>query len=356
MKKLKVKLKNHRYFIYYKKNLLNEDFIVRFCKSISSSIVIITHKKIENLYGKVLLEKFSKNNVKIKLLSFEEGEINKNRKTKEYLEDQMLKNNFGKDTLIIALGGGIVSDISGFIASTYMRGISYVIIPTTLLAMVDAAIGGKTAVNISLGKNLIGTIYHPKAVFIDFDVLKTLDKKEIKNGLVEMLKHALIMSKKVFYDLLESREITENQIMKSIKIKRKVIQKDETDSSFRRILNFGHTIAHAIEASLNFQISHGQALAFGILIESHLSYVMNFLPKSQFEKILYFLKKKNLLYSLPEISQERFFAFLKRDKKNIFCETRFVLLKYIGKSINNVGIIKNHIVKSIIFCLEDKLC
>ncbi|NGX63231.1 MAG: 3-dehydroquinate synthase [Candidatus Anoxychlamydiales bacterium] len=354
MKKLKINLKHKSYEIFYKKNLLHDFFIIDFCQKLANNFVIITHKSIKNIYAKPLFENFLKKNVKVKLLSFEDGEENKTIETKTYLEEQMLKDNFTKDSLIIAIGGGIVSDISGFIAATYMRGISYVIIPTTLLAMVDASIGGKTAVNTKYGKNLIGAIYHPKAVFIDFEVLKTLSNDEMKNGLVEMLKHALIMKAFFFYDLLKSKKITQNLIIDSLKIKKQVIEKDENEKSIRKKLNFGHSISHAIEASLNYKMVHGKALAWGILIESYLSYKMNFLSYKNFEKIYNFLKQKQLLVNHGKFSKDLIIDFLKRDKKNIFGKNRFTLLKNIGKSIINVEIIENHIVNSLALCLEVK--
>jgi 3-dehydroquinate synthase len=353
MKKLIVNLKNYSYPVFYKKNLLKENFIIDFCKKIGFSIVIVTHKNIQDLFAKSLYEKFKKENFKVKILSFEQGEENKTRRTKEYLEDELIKNNFGKDTLVVAIGGGIVSDVAGFLASTYMRGIPYIIVPTTLLAMVDASIGGKTAVNTNLAKNLIGTIYQPKAVFLDFEVLKTLDDREIKNGLIEMLKHTLISSKKAFYDLLNAKRITQKLIIESIRIKKQIIEKDEKEESLRKILNFGHTISHAIEGSLNFKISHGEALVYGIYVESYLSYAMNYLSKKHFEEIVGFLKNKGLFQNKYKFSIDRIINFLKNDKKNILGKNQFILLKNFGKPINNVGIIKNLIVNSLSSCLED---
>lgn len=356
MKKIKVNLKNQNYNIFYEKNLLKSDFIVSFCQKLANKFVIITHTNLIDLFADPLAEKFRSKNLDIKILSFEKGEINKSRKTKEFLEDQMLSYNFSKDTLVIAIGGGVVIDMAGFVCSTYMRGIDYVIIPTTLLAMVDASIGGKTAINTEHGKNLIGCIYHPKAVFIDFEVLKYLSKDEIKNGYIEMLKHSLILDKKSFTDLLNTKTVTEKQIIHSLKIKKNVIEKDENEKSFRKVLNFGHTISHAIEAISNYEISHGKALCFGILIESHLSYKMNLLSLKEFKNILEFLKLKKLLNNAPKISKDKIIDFIKRDKKNIFSKNRFTLLKNIGKSIINVEIIENYIVESLVFILGGNIC
>ncbi|NGX27859.1 MAG: 3-dehydroquinate synthase [Candidatus Anoxychlamydiales bacterium] len=349
MKKLIVNHKNLSYPIFFKKGLLNDLFIVDFCLKLSNSIVIITHKSIENSLAKPILEKFRKKNIKVKLISFSDGEKNKSRKTKELIEEQMLKNNFTRKTLIIAIGGGIVLDMAGFIAATYMRGIPYVSIPTTLLAMVDASIGGKTAINSKYGKNLIGAIHHPKGVFMDFEVLENLANKETKNGLTEMLKHALILKKKYFYDLLSAEKITQDLIVESVKIKKEIIEKDENDLSFRNILNFGHTIAHALEMSLEYKISHGEAVAIGILVESFISYKMNFLPLKEFNEIKRFMEIKKLIPHFFKIPKDKFIDALKRDKKNIDSINRFTLLKNIGKSINNVEIIKNHVVNYMFF-------
>jgi len=356
MEKLRVNLKNQSYSIYYENHLLQKHFILDFCKKLANNFVIITHSNLEKILAKPLIDKFKERKIKVKLLSFPQGEINKSKKTKDFLENQMLKMNLTKDTLIIALGGGIVIDMAGFVAATYMRGIPYIIIPTTLLAMVDASIGGKTAVNTKYGKNLIGAIYHPKAIFIDFEVLKTLSSDEIKNGYIEMLKHSLILKKDFFEDLLINKEITPKQIIDSLKIKKRVIEKDENETSYRKILNFGHSISHAIEASLDYKICHGKALVFGILIESYLSYKMKFLSFDEFEKIFEFLKLKKLLNNCPKISKDKIIDFIKRDKKNIFGKTRFTLLKKIGKSIINIEIIENHIVKSILFIFGGNIC
>jgi len=356
MQKIKVDLKDQSYFIFYEKNLLKKDFIVDFCSRLANNFVLITHSNLEDLFVKDFINKFKEKKLNIKLLSFPSGEENKTSRTKDFLENEMLKSNFTKDTLILALGGGIVIDMAGFIAATYMRSVPYVIIPTTLLAMVDASIGGKTAVNTKYGKNLIGTIYHPKAVFIYFEVLKYLNEDEKKNGYVEMLKHSLILDKNSFEDLLSTKGVTEKQIINSLKIKKRVIEKDENEKSFRKILNFGHTISHAIEASLDYKISHGRALIFGILIESYLSYKMKFLSYEEYEKIVRFLNFKKLLNNCPKISKDKIIYFIKRDKKNIFGKTQFTLLKKIGKSIINVEIIENHIVKSLVFIFGGNVC
>ncbi|MBN2479473.1 MAG: 3-dehydroquinate synthase [Parachlamydiales bacterium] len=354
MKKIEVNLKDFSYPIFLKSDLLSSDFLINFLKNLSNSFVIITHSSIKNLYAKPIFDKIKNFGLKAILLDFLDSEENKTRSIKEKLEDEIFKNKFSKDTLIIAIGGGIVSDMAGFIASTYMRGVKYVVIPTTLLAMIDASIGGKTAVNTEHGKNLIGTIYHPKAVFIDFNVLKTLPEKEIKNGSLEFLKHALIYNKNLLDDFEKFDEISEDLIIKNILIKKAIVEKDENENSLRKLLNFGHTISHAIEAGSNYNISHGEALAYGILTESHISYKMNMLSKKEFDRILNILIKKDLLVNISNLSIDVIFSYLEIDKKNISDENRFTLLKKIGKSVYNVFVLKKIIKQSLLFAFGGK--
>ena len=357
LKKLNVNLKKNSYPIFYKRGLFNEAFFCDYIKKIASCFVIITHESIKELVAKKIHLMLKKENVqKIKLLTIKDGEENKTRKTKEYLEDEMLKENFLKDTLIIAVGGGIISDISGFIAKTYMRGVPYITVPTTLLAMVDASIGGKTAVNTPYGKNTIGAFNHPKAVFLDFEVLKTLSKDELNNGLSEIIKHALIGDEKLFLKLLENQEITDEMIIENIKIKKTIVESDEKEENIRKTLNFAHTISHGIEAALGYKISHGKALFWGILAESFISYKMNLLSMREYEKIQSFLRNKNLLNNISNLSISKVMDHLKLDKKNVFGKNRFTLLKKIGQSVYNIQVKENFIIKSLDHALGGKLC
>jgi 3-dehydroquinate synthase len=255
-----------------------------YCIKSSNQILIITDTNVAELYGNKLAKFLSAH-----LLCFKPGEKSKSRATKERLENEMLKMGLTGATLLIGLGGGVVSDIAGFIAATYYRGIKLILVPTTLMGMIDASHGGKNGVNTEFGKNLIGTIYDPSLIAIDTEFLKTLPEKEKINGQAEMIKYRLIAN-------MESDSIEE-----AIKLKYSIIQNNERDK-----LNFGHTIGHALEVASNFSISHGKAVAIGMLAEAGLS----FDPKEIYPLFSAFD------LSLPEtVSKEAVIQALYYDKK-----------------------------------------
>lgn len=232
--------------VWIGKNLLKEDVLERF----SGPIAIITDTKIEKLFGKKLFKG------QASFFSFPAGEKSKTRKTKEKIEDGLIQKGFGSDTVIVGLGGGVVTDLAGFVAATYCRGVKLVLIPTTLLGMVDAAIGGKNGVNTPKAKNRIGTFYFPELIMIDTDFLKTLPEKEMLMGGAEILKYGLIDDPSLFQDLPKLFSSIDKTIEKSIAAKKKVVGEDpEEKKGLRRILNFGHTIGHALETIENYKIS-----------------------------------------------------------------------------------------------------
>jgi 3-dehydroquinate synthase len=254
------------------------------------------------------------------------GESYKTRATKEYIEDQMLKMGAGRDSCIVALGGGVVLDIAGFVASTYARGIPLILVPTTLLAMCDASIGGKTAVNTPYGKNLIGTFYMPEEVILDFCFLETLPHEEVKNGVVEMIKHAAIFDKK-YFEFLETKPPLEHAIEASVAVKTKIITQDPFESGLRRILNFGHTVGHAIEALSNYTVSHGRAVAIGMLLESQMAEEMGYFTAYDRLKNIFNIYEVDL--SL-DFSLEGIFEQMRIDKKSQNSIPHIVVLEEIG--------------------------
>ncbi|MGH7884712.1 MAG: 3-dehydroquinate synthase, partial [Thermodesulfobacteriota bacterium] len=266
---------NDSYSIFIGKGITEFIFEQIKTQNLAYSYVIITDSNVKQLYGDILLKKMRLIFPRVELISFPAGEQNKNRETKSYLEDKMLELKFARDSAIIALGGGVVGDIAGFVAATYVRGLNYIQIPTSLVACVDSSIGGKTAVDTKHGKNLIGAFHQPKAVFINTDTLKTLNKKEINEGLAEVIKYGVIMDKNFFSYLEENieevhkhdDEVILNIIKTSCMIKAEVVKKDEKESNLRKILNFGHTIGHAIEQLSEYTISHGEAISRGMVLE-----------------------------------------------------------------------------------------
>ena len=251
-------------------------------------------------------------------------------------------NNFDRTDLIVAVGGGVVGDISGYVASSYLRGIKFIQIPTTLLAQVDSSVGGKTAINISAGKNLVGAFYNPKGVIIDTSVLQTLPNREFKSGLAEVIKYALIENKYLFSLLrvqvkkiisMESNVI-EEIIYRSIQTKAKIVTKDEKENGIRAILNFGHTFGHAIEAHGKYKkILHGEAIAKGMKIASKISYLENLITEKDHKKIIDLLKLYEFDLSLDQYKYQELKPYIFRDKKIKAGKLNLVLLREVSKAI-----------------------
>ena len=301
---------------------------------------MITDAHLVDLIGKKLQHHWQTQGFQVELLSFPAGEVYKTRETKQQLEDTLMKTQYGRDTCLIALGGGVVTDLVGFLAATYCRGIPVIYIPTTLLAMVDASIGGKTGVNTPYGKNLIGTFTQPSAVFMDISLLETFPGREWHNGMAEIIKHSLIADPNLFNQLKNSSnkikqrdpQFLVNMIYASCLIKKNIVEKDEYEKGLRQLLNLGHTIGHAIEAVEGYRISHGEAVAIGMLVECYLSVQLGYLPESVLKALHALLKDYDLPLSTSAFEdRERFQVGLILDKKSIQKIPRFVLLDKIGQ-------------------------
>ncbi len=344
--KLFLKRNQVEYPIYIGESLLQSRLLKDYCGSLGHRFAIIADTHTESLFGKKLKQVMEAQGFEAHLFAFPPGEQYKTRETKQSLEDQMLASGLGRDTCLIALGGGIVIDVAGFVASTYCRGIPFVLVPTTLLGMVDASIGGKTGVNVPQGKNLIGTIAQPSAIFMDLTLLKSLPENELKNGLVECLKHGLILDSD-YYNFLESHteailkgdiSLLEKVIADSCRIKKEVVEEDEQERGKRRLLNFGHTIGHAIETLTHHTIPHGLAVAIGIVAESYLSMKLKQLSPQSFERIVKVFKKFGIKTTLDiPLKPEDFFQVLKLDKKSVNNRPRFVMIQEIGNCLECDG-------------------
>ncbi len=291
---------------------------------------LITDDHVEKLYGIPFYNHLYSLGLDIQLFSFPAGESSKTRATKEKLEDALLSQGFSRDTTIIALGGGVVTDLAGFLASTFCRGVDLILIPTTVLAMVDAAIGGKTGVNTDLGKNMIGSFYSPQKLFILPEFLKTLPEKEWFNGGVEMLKAGLVGDGEFFQEF--SNIPIEDAIERAIEIKRRIVALDPHEKGLRRVLNLGHTIGHALETLSDYTISHGQAVAAGIVLEARLSYEMGILKKEALEQIEGRFPPVTLSFDFKAV-----FDVIRKDKKSENGCPRFVLLQDIGVPLSCAG-------------------
>jgi 3-dehydroquinate synthase len=249
--------------------------------------------------------------------------------------------------MLIALGGGVVGDLVGFIASVFMRSIPYIQIPTTLMAQVDSSIGGKTAIDLPSGKNLLGTFYQPQAVFADLRYLTTLPEKEFENGLAEIIKYGIIDDEKMFCLLEDNMESVKKGdpalLLKLVetccRIKKSIVEIDEKEQGLRRILNFGHTLGHAIEAQSDYAVAHGEGVALGMIAASRISENIGYLESAQRERIESLIGKSGLPVRLPvALSSEGISARLKMDKKKKGDVIHFVLLKKIGMPFINGSI------------------
>ncbi len=301
---------------------------VPYIQRLANQFVIITDENVKDLYGQELQKILN-----AVLIAIPAGEMSKTRANKEKIEDLMFAKKCGKDTCVIAIGGGVVTDIAGFASATYCRGIPFVSIPTTLLAMVDASIGGKTGANLPSLKNYIGAIYQPKAIIIDYKFLETLSDHEWRNGVAEMIKYGLIKSITLFEKFEKTTKKCEilALIKECCEIKCSVVQADVNEEGFRRILNFGHTIGHAIESLENYQISHGDAIALVMIGESYIAHKLGYIDMNTFRRI------KNIfhLHEFPLKLTKRFekkkaISVMKQDKKALSSKIRFALIESIG--------------------------
>ncbi|HEV7838338.1 MAG TPA: 3-dehydroquinate synthase [Gemmatimonadaceae bacterium] len=282
----------------------------------------------------------------LETLTIPAGEASKTRETWSRLTDQMLAKEFGRDSAVIALGGGVVGDLAGFVAATYMRGLPIVQVPTTLVAMVDASIGGKTAVDTPAGKNLVGVFHPPAGVVIDPQLLATLPLREIRAGFAEVIKHGVIADEPYLLEVasrvsevLSAHGSTSgwtsdsmlSLIVRSVEIKADVVSRDEREEGLRKVLNFGHTIGHAVETVSGFSLLHGEAVAIGMALESRLAETIGLARTGTAETVVRTLQAAGLPTALPpDFEGEAVMEAMRSDKKGRSGKTRFALPLRIG--------------------------
>jgi 3-dehydroquinate synthase len=303
---------------------------------------VITDSNVCGLYAKPITEKLLAAGFKAELFSFPAGEKSKTRETKAYLEDAMLEKGFRRDCAIIAVGGGVVSDLAGFVAGTYARGVPFINYATSLLSAADASVGGKTAVDTPLATNLIGLFNQPEKVYIDISTWRTLPEREMRSGLSETIKHACLGSYELFCFVEENLEdiltfkkfaceyIAENNCM----IKYNVVMKDERESGLRETLNLGHTVGRAIETVSDYRLLHGEALSIGMAAEVLLSAELGYMSDEEAERVTALYERAGLPTKIPDyIDREELVKKLYTDKKVRDGKLRFVLQKGIGSMV-----------------------
>ena len=335
-----VDLKENSYNILIEKGLLSK--LGEELKKIyfGEKIFIITDENVDKYYGDKVKDELDKAGYKTRKMVLTPGEETKSFSTLPSIYNELLDFKLTRKELIITLGGGVIGDLGGFAASTFLRGVSFIQIPTSLLAQVDSSVGGKVAVDLEKGKNLVGSFYQPKAVFIDPDVLNTLPEKFYKDGMAEVIKYGCIKDRDFFYMLksLKSREEVMNNIedilYKCCYIKKSVVERDEKDLGERMLLNFGHTLGHAIEKYYNFTgYSHGEAVAIGMYNISLKSEDEGITEKGVSEEIKEILINYDLPYEVDIKDNNKIIDTISLDKKNIGNVLKVILLKSIGESI-----------------------
>lgn len=334
IKKIRVDLPTKNYEICIGLNIF--DKIVPKLKG--KRVLLISNPKVYKLYGDDLLKTLSDHKVEKFLVP--DGEKYKTINTVQNIYSFLFKKGFDRKSWIIALGGGVIGDIAGFAAAIYMRGIPYINVPTTLLAQTDSSIGGKVGVNHLRAKNIIGSFYHPEFVFSDVRVLKTLAPAEFKNGLAEVIKYSLIRDESLF-ELLEKNDkksIKEDKLLfqlisRCAQIKVDIVQKDEKEQRLRMILNFGHTIGHALENISGYAVKHGEAVSRGMASAIRISIGKGLLEKQKGERIINLLKKYDLPTDIDGFNLQEIKQAIKQDKKAVNNKIRFILLKSIGEPL-----------------------
>jgi 3-dehydroquinate synthase len=340
MKTININLEKRSYPIYVGEGLLENYGLLK--KHISNKkVAIITNDKIAPLYLEKISNTLSVEKEIIPII-LPDGEVFKNFETLNLIYDTLLKNKANRQITLIALGGGVIGDITGFAAATFMRGVDFIQIPSTLLSQVDSSVGGKTGINHPLGKNMIGAFYQPKCVIADINLLETLPDKELSAGLAEVIKYGLIRDSS-FFEWLENNvegiikrdsQLLIEAVVRSCQNKADIVESDEFESGIRAILNLGHTFGHAIETATGYgKWLHGEAIAIGMVMAAYLSEQMGWLTKEENQRIKSLIVDANLPINPPEISKQEFLDLMQLDKKTKEDQINLVLQQGIGKAI-----------------------
>ena len=338
MQTLSVALAERSYPIHVGAGLLDRcELIVPFLAR--RKVAVVTNTTVAPLYLERFAAMLARAGVDVLRIVVPDGEEHKEWTTLSAIFDALLKERCGRDCTLIALGGGVIGDLAGFAAATYQRGVRYVQVPTTLLAQVDSSVGGKTAINHPLGKNMIGAFHQPQLVLADMDTLKTLPDRELRAGLAEVIKHGLVIDA-AFFGWLEGNierllardpEALENAVLRSVAIKADVVARDERENGMRALLNFGHTFGHAIETGLGYgSWLHGEAVAAGMVMAADLSCELGLVSEADTGRIRALLQRAGLPTEARGIDPERFRSLMSTDKKAREGRIHFVLLERLG--------------------------
>ncbi|XBC43276.1 MAG: 3-dehydroquinate synthase [Buchnera aphidicola (Meitanaphis flavogallis)] len=359
MEKLKVTLGNRAYYINIGSSVFKIENIF-FPLTSGDQVMLVTNNIVSNIWKNNFVYHLKKLGVKINCVILPDGEVTKNIGSMEYIISELLKHLHGRDTTLIALGGGVIGDITGFVASVYQRGVRFIQVPTTLLSQVDASIGGKTSINHVLGKNMIGSFWQPSSVIINLDYLSTLPKNQLVSGIAEVIKYAVLFDD-IFFNWLEENidlvlKLDEIAISYCVKrcceIKKVIIEQDERENNSRILLNLGHTYGHAIETHLGYgKWLHGEAVSVGMIMAAETSVLLGILDVCEKNRIVDLLNKVGLPIKGPKnMAFNSYYENFLRDKKVASGVVRLVLPTSIGKAMIYSNVKKNILISAISNC------
>jgi len=360
MKKIKIDLSKNSYDVLIGENIYPKLFSEVNKQKLHKNILIVIDSKVYKLHKDYLHSSIPVNGYKIVIQKLSLNEKTKSLISVQKIFDKLIKNKFGRDSIIIAIGGGIIGDVAGFAAATYMRGIQFAQVPTTLLACVDSSVGGKTGINYADSKNIVGAFYQPKFVLIDTLFLQTLPVDELICGLGEIVKYSFLISEKFqnflirnLNNLLDIEDkTTKNVIIESVKFKGNVVSEDERELGLRQILNFGHTFAHAIEIEQKHKIKHGEAVIIGIASALFLSKTLHLLSEQKFNQFLKVVILFSKFISINNYNPQNMYKIMSADKKNRESKIQFVLIRDIGEIVLGIAAKKQDVINSIEFGLN----
>lgn len=341
MQTLKVELANRSYPIHIGRNLIADaDLILPYLKR--KHVAVVTNTTVAPLYLDKLTQTLESAGVTVIPIVLPDGEAYKNAETLSKIYDALLQNRCERSTTLVALGGGVIGDLTGYAAATYLRGVPFIQIPTTLLSQVDSSVGGKTGINHPLGKNMIGAFYQPQLVLADIDTLKTLPPREFSAGMAEVIKYGLIRDAE-FFDWLETNIVKlmvqdeaaiSEAIYRSCQNKAEVVARDEHENGERALLNLGHTFGHAIENAMGYGVwLHGEAVAAGTMMAADLSRRMGWLTDAEIKRMHAILTAANLPLDPPKLGADKYLELMQLDKKVSDGKIRLILQQGIGKSV-----------------------
>jgi len=340
MKTLKVDLGQRSYPIFIGSDLIDRPELFEACAK-ASSIYIVTNTTVAPLYAERLSKTLASFGKSVRTIALPDGESFKDWKNLQTIFDELLKHGADRQTILVALGGGVIGDMTGFAAASFMRGIRFIQVPTTLLSQVDSSVGGKTGINHPLGKNMIGAFHQPIAVIADLSTLKTLPPRELSAGLAEVIKHGAIADAS-FLDWIEANtsallacdiEAMSHAVLRSCEIKSAVVSADEREGGVRATLNFGHTFGHAIEAGMGYgEWLHGEAVGCGMVMGAKLSCLLKKITQADADRLTRIIHAMHLPTTAPKFGADRYIDLMQVDKKAEGGQIRYVLLEQIGKA------------------------